>query len=161
MPVLTNARHERFAQALVRGMNASAAYVEAGYKPNGPNAARLTKNDEIKNRVAELQGSTAEVITDICDFARRRTRVAIDTLVSVMEDGNAPASARVSAANAILDRGYGKAPLVIDQEPNAFERMSFEERRWLLGILDAEAERRGLGEPEPPGNEVGPTLTRH
>jgi hypothetical protein len=29
-----NPRHEKFAQALARGMSASAAYVEAGYKSN-------------------------------------------------------------------------------------------------------------------------------
>jgi hypothetical protein len=32
MPALKNPRHEAFAQGLARGMSASAAYVEAGYK---------------------------------------------------------------------------------------------------------------------------------
>jgi hypothetical protein len=34
MAVLTNPRHEAFAQALARSVSASAAYVEAGYKAN-------------------------------------------------------------------------------------------------------------------------------
>ena len=39
MPALKNPRHEAFAQAVARGMSASAAYVEAGYKANRHNAA--------------------------------------------------------------------------------------------------------------------------
>jgi phage terminase small subunit len=35
MPALKNARHETFAQALARGMSASAAYVKAGYWAEG------------------------------------------------------------------------------------------------------------------------------
>ncbi len=54
MPVLKNARHEKFAQNLAKGMSATEAYEKAGYKPNGPNAGRMTKNDEILKRVAEL-----------------------------------------------------------------------------------------------------------
>ena len=38
-PALKNPRHEAFAQAGARGMSASAAYVEAGYKANRHNAA--------------------------------------------------------------------------------------------------------------------------
>jgi phage terminase small subunit len=34
MPILSNARHEEFAQALARGLPATAAYVEAGYNAN-------------------------------------------------------------------------------------------------------------------------------
>jgi phage terminase small subunit len=38
MPALKNPRHEAFAQALARGMSASAAYVEAGYKASNTDA---------------------------------------------------------------------------------------------------------------------------
>jgi hypothetical protein len=38
MPALKNPRHEAFAQALARGMSASAAYVEAGYKASTTDA---------------------------------------------------------------------------------------------------------------------------
>jgi len=41
MPVLSNPRHEAFAQALARGLPATAAYVEAGYKANAGNACSL------------------------------------------------------------------------------------------------------------------------
>ena len=53
-------RHERFAQALAAGETATAAYKLAGYKPDRRNASRLTTNDDIKARVAELQALAAD-----------------------------------------------------------------------------------------------------
>ena len=47
---------------------------------------------------------------DLAALARAHTADAIATLVEVMNDRDAPASARVSAASAVLDRGYGKPP---------------------------------------------------
>jgi hypothetical protein len=55
MPALSNHKHELFAQALVSGQSASAAYVAAGYAANDGNAARLNGNDRVRERVAELQ----------------------------------------------------------------------------------------------------------
>lgn len=51
---LTNAKHERMAQGLAKGLTADEAYAEAGYKPDRGNASRLTANDSIKARVAEI-----------------------------------------------------------------------------------------------------------
>lgn len=51
---LPNPKHEHFAQALAKGMTATDAYAEVGYKPHDSNAARLSGNDRIKARVAEL-----------------------------------------------------------------------------------------------------------
>jgi hypothetical protein len=45
---------------------------------------------------------------DIRDAARQYTEKALQTLVSVMENTEQPAAARVAASNAILDRGFGK-----------------------------------------------------
>jgi phage terminase small subunit len=53
--MLTNSRHEAFAQAVARGLPASRAYVEAGYKANDGNACRLTGNKRIVERVAGLK----------------------------------------------------------------------------------------------------------
>lgn len=47
-------RYELFAQGLAKGLSAIAAYTEAGYKPDGGNAARLQQNDKIVQRVAEI-----------------------------------------------------------------------------------------------------------
>ena len=47
--------------------------------------------------------------TEIRSLARSRTRTAINVLAGIMRSKDATAAARVSAANAILDRGWGKA----------------------------------------------------
>lgn len=59
MPILSNARHERFAQEIAKGKSQAEAYANAGYEPSEPNASRLTRNDKVQARVAELQGRTA------------------------------------------------------------------------------------------------------
>ena len=47
--------------------------------------------------------------TEIRTLARSYTKAAINTLVGIMRQPKAPAAARVMAANALLDRGWGKA----------------------------------------------------
>lgn len=51
----------------------------------------------------------AKAVTEIRSLARSHTRKALNVLVGVMRSEDATAAARVSAANAILDRGWGKA----------------------------------------------------
>ncbi len=51
----------------------------------------------------------AKSLTEIGSLARSHTRTAINVLVGIMRSKDATAAARVSAANAILDRGWGKA----------------------------------------------------
>ena len=52
---------------------------------------------------------TKRTITEIRSLARSHTRTAINVLVGIMRSKDATPAARVSAANAILDRGWGKA----------------------------------------------------
>jgi phage terminase small subunit len=54
VPVLSNPKHERFAQALAQGSSASAAYVEAGYSKSDSNASRLSGNEKVRARVGEI-----------------------------------------------------------------------------------------------------------
>ncbi len=136
MQVLANARHERFAQSLAKGLSADAAHTAAGYKPSRQNAARMRAYDDIIGRVAELQGRDAKQITDVRDLARQHTKAAVETLVSVMEDLKAPHSARVAAANGILDRGYGKATQHIEAEISVYDSLSYEDKLVLLAALE-------------------------
>ena len=48
----------------------------------------------------------SKTITEIRSMARSHTKTAINTLVGVMRSPKATHAARVSAANAILDRGW-------------------------------------------------------
>jgi len=59
MPALTNPKHERFAQELAKGKTQAEAYQAAGYAPSEPNASRLTSNDKVAARVAEIQERAA------------------------------------------------------------------------------------------------------
>ena len=53
MPMLANARHERFAWLRAKGLPASTAYEKAGYKPNDGNASLLNGNQNIQERIEE------------------------------------------------------------------------------------------------------------
>jgi hypothetical protein len=56
----------------------------------------------------------AKTLTEIRSLARSHTRTALNVLVGIMRSKDATPAARVSAANAILDRGWGKAPQAIE-----------------------------------------------
>lgn len=60
MPALSNPKHERFAQALAKGLSQSDAYKEAGYRPSRSAAARLAADVNICERVAFIQTKAAE-----------------------------------------------------------------------------------------------------
>ncbi|WP_375304964.1 hypothetical protein WI560_22810 [Bradyrhizobium sp. A11] len=59
-------------------------------------------------REAARRALKQRTLTEIKSLARTHTNVAVKTLVQVMRDKEAPAHARIMAANAILDRGWGK-----------------------------------------------------
>lgn len=56
---------------------------------------------------------TREAGATISEMAREYTSDALMALVAIAQSGESEA-ARVSAANALLDRGYGKAPQAIE-----------------------------------------------
>jgi HEAT repeat protein len=61
-------------------------------------------------------------VTEVRSLARSYTKSAINALVGVMTSENATHAARVSAAVAILDRGWGKAPQALQNgEDGALE----------------------------------------
>lgn len=60
MPVLDNARHERFAQEIAKGKTATEAYEIAGYKPDDGNASKLAARSEITGRIQEITGKAAK-----------------------------------------------------------------------------------------------------
>lgn len=59
MPILSNARHERFAQELAKGLVPEDAYQAAGFKPARQNAHRLMTKDDVRARVEELKQRAA------------------------------------------------------------------------------------------------------
>ena len=60
-------------------------------------------------------GGRPRVLADVQELARERSPEAINILAKVMRDEKAPPAARVAAANALLDRGYGTPTQPISQ----------------------------------------------
>jgi hypothetical protein len=65
--------------------------------------------------------------TTITDLARSHTAEAIKTLANIMKSKKAPEAARVSAAAAVLDRGWGRprqaVDLTVEDVPGAAEAL--------------------------------------
>jgi hypothetical protein len=63
-----------------------------------------------------------KTLTDIRSLARGHTRTVLNVLIGIVRSKDATAAARVSAANAILDRGWGKAAQTLENgESGALE----------------------------------------
>jgi len=65
-----------------------------------------------ERRGGRQKGTPNKATASLRDVARQYTEQAIETLVNIALSGESEA-ARVSAANAILDRGYGKPSQVV------------------------------------------------
>lgn len=124
--MLSNAKHERFAQELAKGKTADEAYQLAGYAENRGNAARLKANESVMKRVAEIQGRAA---------TRTEVTVASITkrLLAIADKGEAAADAPLlSVARASLMDVAKLNGLVVDKSVKA--DVTLEE---LIGQLDA------------------------
>lgn len=154
MPVLSNQRWERFAQELAKGKSATEAMHDAGYS-DPRNSTRLTKNDEIRARVAELQQRGAA-----------RAEVTVETLLAEAEEArqlaislNNPAA----AVAAIREKGVLSGKRIERSErgqPGEFEGMNADE---LRDYVAREAAALGLGDgyAAPEGRGAGPTGKPH
>lgn len=86
MPVLSNARHEIFAQETVKGASGREAYKTAGYKPKNDNvadanASRLLRDAKVRARIEELQERAAVraelTVLDILDELKQARELAL------------------------------------------------------------------------------------
>ncbi len=141
MPILKNMKHERWIQGMAKGLGGGHAWTAAGYKATG-NAAEscssktLKRDPRCRARLDELQGRGAKQITDVRDLARRCTSDAVETLKEVMKDKLANSSARVAAANGLLDRGHGKSVQHIEAEISVYDSLSLAGKQALLEVVD-------------------------
>lgn len=136
MAVLKNAKQEKLAQELAKGKSATEAMEAAGYS-DPRNSTRLTKNNEIRARVIELQERSAA-----------KVEITVEILTKMLKDDRdlarelGQASAAVSAVDK-LGRLHG---LVIDKKeigkPGDFERMSEDE---LEAFIASREDRSGEG----------------
>jgi hypothetical protein len=73
-------------------------------------------------------------------LARQHTQAAMAVLREIVDDIKAPPAARATAAQALLDRGWGKAPIQIDLNV----RQKFDDFLREVGVA-ARAERELIG----------------
>jgi phage terminase small subunit len=142
MAVLTNPRHERFAQELAKGKSQAEAYEAAGYSQNRGNATRLKANESVVKRVAELQARTAE-----------RAIVTAESLLKEAEEARVAAMAggQISAAvSAIKEKGILAGVRVEKSERksvNDIRRLSDDELDAAIADALARAESEERGSP--------------
>lgn len=65
------------------------------------------------NQANKVQHSVKVAVAEI---AQRYTQEALETLVAIMKNDEAPAAARAAAANSLLDRGHGKPTQHVEHE---------------------------------------------
>lgn len=91
MGVLSNPKHELFAQLLAKGRTQIEAYREAGYRPDDGAAARLSGNVRVRERVVELQErsairasvSVASITENLARIAEKAERLSESAGLSV------------------------------------------------------------------------------
>ncbi len=118
MPVLRNARHEKFCQELAQGKSAAEAYVSAGFRPSRQNAGRLRTRDDINERTLELQ----------CNAARS-CEVSIQSILNELNEAIAVARER-GQAQAMVSASSMKAKLtglMIDKQELRVSEGEFDE----------------------------------
>jgi hypothetical protein len=96
----------------------------------------------------EAKAEAIQAIHDVKAAAKAETADAIKTLKTVMNNESAPSAARVGAAIAILDRGWGKPMQPVEASVSIFDQMTDDEQKTLLAALAAikaaEEEEPGL-----------------
>ena len=81
------------------------------------------------------------------ELAREHTEEALETVLQVMRTGETH-SARLAAANVILDRGYGRPAQAVTVKDGRDEEMEDYQRRSQAAVLAILEARHGLdGEP--------------
>lgn len=100
-------------------------------------------NPRGRKPVAEKGNERRVLLADVKQLAKEASQDAINTLVEIMRDKAAPPAARASAANSILDRGWGKPQQIIEATVNTFERMTDAE---LVAFITSTADSDGAGE---------------
>ena len=90
-------------------------------------------------------GGRPAVVAEVRDLAREHTTDAMKTLVSICKNPKAASAARVAAANAILDRGYGKAPQTVKMtNPGPREMHEYSDAELTAIIYAAKQETNGV-----------------
>ena len=148
MPVLKNARHELFCQAVAQGKELQEAYVEAGFNANTGNPSTLNKKTHVQRRITELLNKRAN---KVLAKTAREAEVTRDSLLTKLEKAFTVAEkAKNGSAMTMSVIGMARiCGLIIDRrevgETGAFADMTDEQ---LVEEAKKRAERLGLPFPK-------------
>jgi hypothetical protein len=96
----------------------------------------------------------AKAAAQIKALARKHSRSAIKVLAAIMNQADGPATARVSAAQALLDRGWGKAALPLAGEEGSLGILTRIER--VIVDCSQANEKQSKGKEFSSGQNSGP-----
>lgn len=82
MPILSNPKHERFAQEMAKGKSASEAYELAGFRPNSGNAATLKATQSISKRIGEILKREQVVEAKATELAAERLSITKERVLA-------------------------------------------------------------------------------
>ena len=119
MATLQNPRHELFAQGVVEGKSADASYTDAGYKSQRQNASRLMANDDVKQRVAELQ-----------DHHQQRPDITVDGLTTQLEPSGRKAGVWDRLMDAITEAYDGDVQMIDSSSVRVHQHAGCAKKRW-------------------------------
>ena len=120
-----------------------------GFVKGGPNPGVKFQ----KGQSGNPRGRSPQII-EVAKAAREHTTEALETLARIMRDAKATASARVSAAVAILERGWGKAPQVIDLRREIDMKELSDDELTLIAIGTVTEPNGSAGAAEPAEDET-------
>ena len=102
-------------------------------------------------------GGRPKVIGDLQEQARQWAPEALEALREIAASRDAPASARVSAASALLDRGYGKPAQSIDAKVSNEPSMAQLHLQALKELAERAKEQKAAREAEEKMIDVTPS----
>jgi hypothetical protein len=76
-------------------------------------------------------------VADVKAAARKLTPEAMDTLEKAITDQKAPWAAKITAAIAVLDRGWGKPEQTVSANVSILDQMTDDELQTMLAALQA------------------------
>ena len=86
------------------------------FTENSIKTAAKPRGKPFQKGISGNAGGRPRELHGLREKARERSDDALDVLTSIMNDTTAPAPSRISAACAVLDRGFGKPTQYIEQD---------------------------------------------
>lgn len=122
MPVLKDARHEKYCQirAAQKGkekpLTIDESYVKAGFKPNRSNASRLNSKEHIQARIEDIQGRAAKKVEKgLEDVIREMWKIGhanMANYLNVDDEGNA----RVDLSEVSKEEWAAVSEVTVDEQ---------------------------------------------